>query len=326
MAFQYTIAVSSIFLFTGENTFLIRQERYRWKQEFSKKHGEENCAVIDGQKLTIRTLLDDVAVLPFLAEKRLVIVDTVPKATKEEMETLFASIHPQVVLLFCDPKPDKRTAGTKYLLANAEVKEFKPVAGAELAKWIDASATQSGATFDVSAKQTLLEFIGTDMNALSMEIEKLALSSNGKTITRDDIEALSIPTDEGIVWRMTDLLCEGKQLDALKYTKRMLDRGGDAYGLWAILLSMLKNLTLVRAAVDSGLTSSQSIAEKTSVHVFALRSLLPYAKRVHTPKLASFVSWAANADKDLKTGAIRSTDEAPQELHALIDQFILHAP
>jgi len=298
----------------------------RWKQEFSKKHGEENCAVLDGQKLTVRTLLDDVAVLPFLAEKRLVIVDGVPKATKEEMEALFANVHPQVVLLFCDPKPDKRSAGTKYLIAHAELKELKPVTGKELSKWMETTAQLAGASFNEDAKNALVEFIGADMDALSMEIEKLSLASSGKKITRADIESLSIPTDEGIVWRMTDLLCDGRRIDALKYAKRMLDRGGDAYGLWAILLSMLKNLVLVRTAIDSGIGSSQSIAEKTSVHIFALRSLVPYAKRVKSPNLASFLTWAAKADRDLKTGAIRSTDEAPQELQALIDQFILHAP
>lgn len=295
-------------------------------QEFRKKHGEENCTVLDGQKLTIRTLLDDVAVLPFLAEKRLVIVDTVPKSSREEIETLFASIHPQVVLVFCDPKPDKRGAGVKQLIATAEVKEFKPITGKDLSQWMDQSAAKNNSSLDQSAKDSLTEFLGNDMDAIFQEIEKLSLATAGKTITRNDIEEMTIPSDEGIVWRMTDLLCEGKRVEALKYAKRMIDRGGDAYGLWAILLSMLKNVVLVRTAVSSGMSSSKDIADKTAVHIFALRSLTPYARRISDDKLKSFLSWAVHADRDLKTGLIRATDEAPQELHALIDQFILHAP
>ncbi len=83
---------------------------------------------------------------------------------------------------------------------------------------------------------------------------------------------------------------------------------------------------LVRAAIDDGMTSSKAIADKTTVHIFALRSLQPYAKRLSDKHLRTFLQWAVSVDRDLKTGVIRATDEAPQELAALVDQFILHAP
>ncbi len=318
--------MAAFFLFTGENAFLLRVEKRRWMQEFRRKHGDDNCAVLDGQKLTIRALLDDVAVLPFLAEKRLVVVDGVPKCTREEVQALAANIHPQVILLFCDAKPDKRGTGVKEMLSIADVKEFAPLKGKPLAAWTETYARDAGAPLEPAARDALLEYLGEDMDLLSQEIEKLALHANGKTITRMDIELMTIPSDEGIVWRMTDLLCEGSRTDALVYAKRMLDRGGDAYGLWAILLSMLKNLVLVRSAVQSGMTASKDIADATAVHIFALRSLLPYARRVQDAKMAAFLNWAVHTDRDLKTGIIRSTDEAPQEIRVLIDQFIMHAP
>jgi DNA polymerase-3 subunit delta len=282
--------------------------------------------MLDGQKLTIRQLLDDVAVLPFLADKRLVIVDTVPKCSREEIQLLDATIHPQVILLFCDPKPDKRSTGVKEMLALADVKEFTPLKGKAITQWADLYAKEHGSSLETDSRDLLLEYLGDDMDMLSTEIEKLATHAKHQPITRADIEAMTIPSDEGIVWRMTDLLCEGSRTEALKYTKRMIERGGDAYGLWAILLSMLKNLVLVRAALQSGITASQEIASTTGVHIFSLRSLLPYAKRMKGDDLSSFLGWVVHADRDLKTGIIRATDEAPQEIRALIDQFILHIP
>ena len=172
----------------------------------------------------------------------------------------------------------------------------------------------------------MIEFLGEDMELLSQEIDKLSLFATGRKILREDVELMTLPSDEGIVWRMTDLLSEGSRTEALKYAKRIQERGGDAYGLWAILLSFLKNIVLVRAAVDGGITSSKDIADKTSVHIFALRSLLPYAKRVSSSNLQTFLAWAVRADRDLKTGIIRATDEAPQEIAVLVDQFIMHAP
>lgn len=318
--------MSQIYLFTGENTFLLRQERTRWIEEFTKKHGEENCARLDGQKLSIRALLDEVSVLPFLAEKRLVIVDAVPRCTREDVQALPTQIHPQVLLLFCDPKPDKRITGVKELLEVAELKTFAPLRGMALSQWIRTFAAALRTSLTQDAEHALIEFLGEDMELLSQEVEKLAMYAAGRAITRADVELMTIPSDEGIVWKMTDLLCAGNRIEALSYARRMLGRGGDPWQVWNILLSHLKNLVLVRSALDANVTSPKAIAEKTGVHIFALRNLQPYAQSVKHSPMRSLLAWAVRSERDLKTGVLKSTDEAPQELHALIEQCILKSP
>ncbi|HVW67017.1 MAG TPA: DNA polymerase III subunit delta [Candidatus Peribacteraceae bacterium] len=318
--------MSQIFLFTGENTYLLRRERERWIDEFRRKHGDENCLVADGQKISVRELWDDVSMLPFLAERRLVVVDTVPRCTREDIQTLARSIHPQVVLLFCDPKVDKRTSGAKELLDTAEVKQFAALKRPQLEQWLKTYASGKNAALSDDARGLLLEYLGEDMNLLAQEVDKLSLFAAGKGISKTDVEQQTIPSDEGIVWRMTDLMTQGKKSVAVSYAHRMLSRGGDAYGLWALLLSTLKNIVLVHAAVHSGITSSKDIAEKSGIHPFALRSLQPFASKIKREQLETFVAWAAQSDRDLKTGRIRATDEAPEEIRVLIDQFLLKCP
>ncbi len=323
---EYNAAIANIYLFTGENDYLLREERRRWIGEFVKKYGDENCARLDGTKLTIRELLDEISVLPFLSEKRLVVVDGVPRSTKEEMQSIEASIHPQVLLLFADSSPDKRTAGVKELLKIAEVKEFAPTKGASLNGWMAAYAAEHGYVLPKIGADVLLGFVGEDQGMLAQEIQKLAAASHGKTLTRNDIEQLVIPTDEGVVWKITDLLSGGSKNDAFLYARRLLSRGGDAYGLWAILLSMLKNIVAVRAAADAGYRDLKDIAGAANVHPFAARSLVAYARRLKPEQLCAFLAWVVQSDRALKSGTLRSTDEAPQELLALIDRFILTCP
>jgi len=315
-----------MYLLTGENTFQLREERRRWIGEFSRKYGEENCGRVDGAKSSVRELLDEVGVQPFLAEKRMVVCEGIPKSTKEEIILLESQIHPDVLLLFIEPKLDKRTAGAKQLLSSAEVKEFTPLKGVVLSKWVLSYSQQQGLAFGAGASDMLIEFIGEDQDMLSQEIQKLALSAHGRSVTKEDIEQMVIPTDEGVIWKISDLLSGGSRAEALVFARRLLDRGGDAYGLWAILLNMLKNLVAVSAAMQAGHSSGKDIADASGVHVFAVRSLQSHARRAKGNELQRFVSWAAGADKDLKTGAFRSTDEAPQELLALIDRFILKCP
>lgn len=322
----YTVAVTSITLMTGENTYALRAERRRWIDEFSKKHGADNIVRLDGKGLTIRALLDEVGVMPFLAEKRLVIVDGVPKATKEEIQALEACIHPATILLFVDPSPDKRLGGTKHLLAIAVAKEFPSVKGPKLLQWIVAEARRLGMELDRGAGELLVERLGDDQGLIATELEKLSLATSGRPVSADDVDLHTIPTDEGVVWTMTDLVSAGRKREALAYARRLLERGSDAYGLWAILLSMLKNVLLVRAAVDDRLSSPRDIAERTGVHPFALRSLQSYASSCSRAELERAVRWAVESDVLLKTGGYRATDESPQEIHALIDRFLTTMP
>lgn len=300
-------------------------EKKRWIDEFSKKYGVDTIVRLDAKGLAIRDLMDEVGVMPFIVEKRLVVVDGIPKSTKEEIHALEAAIHPASIVLMVDPAPDKRLGGVKRLFETAVVKTFAPVRGAALLSWLHEEASRLGASFDRAALLAMVERLGDDQESLVTELKKISLAVQGRVVTREDVDIHTIPSDEGIVWTMTDLIAAGKRAEALAYTRRMLDRGSDAYGLWAILLSMLKNAVAVRAALDDGL-SGRDVAERTGVHPFALRSLQPYSARHSIAVFTRAVSWAVEADEGLKTGRHRATDDAPQELHTLIERLLFEFP
>ncbi len=318
--------MAAVFVFTGENRYALQEAKTRWIQEFVKKHGSDNLLRLEGKPLTLRSLLDEVAVMPFLSERRLFIIDGIPKLSKEDVDVLLEQVHPQVIVVFADPKPDKRLTGVKQLLAKVEVKEYPPLKGPKLSQWIAEQSKTMNAGLDLKAQALLLEMVGEDQEALLHEIEKMALFSGGSALSSDDVDRMVIPTDEGVIWKVTDLISAGKKKEAATFVRKMLERGGDAYGLWAILLSFLKNTVAVRIALDGGLSSPQEIAEETGVHPFALRSLLPFAKKIKMTELRRFLQWATKSDVQLKTGQLRSTDEAPEELRALLDRFLLTCP
>lgn len=318
--------MAQLYLFTGENTYALREERARWVRQFSQKYGEENLMRLEGAKLPFRELLDEVSVAPFIAPKRLVIVDGVLKASKEEIRMLPGAIHPETLVVFVDAKPDKRLASTKELMAVAETKEFKPLTGIPLQRWVHERCAAEGAAIEQGAILSLLDLVGEAQDMLDQELQKLALHAGGRPITVRDVEEMVSPSDEGIVWKLTDILASGRKREALAYAKRLLDRGGDAYGLWAILLNLLKNTVAIHAESLSGTTDSKAISEATGVHFMAVRSILPLARSMKTSDVRRMNEWAVEADKGLKTGLYRSTDEAPEELHALIDRFLLSFP
>ena len=72
--------------FTGDNGHALRKELSRWRLTFEEKYGPENIEQLDGSKTSSNELTDSVATLPFLAEKRMVIVHQIPKSTKEQIQ------------------------------------------------------------------------------------------------------------------------------------------------------------------------------------------------------------------------------------------------
>lgn len=318
--------MENVFVFTGENDYALREECRRWAETFARKHGAENLLRLDGARLTMRELLDDVGIMPFLAEKRLVIVQGIPRCTKEEAHNLLGQIHPQVILLFRDPKPDKRLGGIKHVLSHAQVKEFGALQEPAIRQWMKEQAEAAGALLSTEGQDALLDRLGRNQTALATELAALSLYRSGETITAADVDTMTVPLEEGVIWKVTDLLAAGKTHAALSYAERMLRRGGDAYGLWAILLAAVRNLAAVHAALHSDIRSSKELAEQTGVHPFALRALLPYARRASAGKLRHAVSWAAEADVRLKTGGYRATAEASEELYVLIDRLIMAMP
>lgn len=310
---------SQIFLLTGKNAYMLAEERLRWTEGFREKHGAENCSRIDASQLTYPRLLDEIAVLPFTAQKRLVIVEGVPAFEKEEVERLPKDIHPDVLLLFIDPSPDRRKSGVKALLTVADVRECPELAGAALECWIRDAFARENASILPDALRALILAAGTEQITLQQEIVKLALFAAGKPVTRDDVEALVLPSGERNAWQLMDLLAEGDAPRTLHFVKELTSRGETTGGLWAMLLWTVTQLTVVAAAVQEGARSPQDVMKKSGVKFGTVRSLLPVARRMNQEKLQSILARFAKADIDQKTGGLRSTAEAPQEGEAILD-------
>lgn len=315
--------MAQVFLFTGQNAFALREEKKAWKDRFIEKHGDTNLSVLDGAGLTLRVLLDEVSVAPFAAEKRLVMVEGIPKFSKEDIESLDHVMHPDCVLAFWDPKPDKRLAGTKALLAAATVREFAPLTGHPLRQWVRSTSSLLGTPLEDAAIGLLLDIVGEDQDMLWQEIQKLSIARPMSAVSAADVRALAVPSGEQEVWHLSNLLAEGRTAEALHYARGLLQRGEDPHSLWSILLWVLRSLVAVHAAAADGNTQPARVATAAGVPFPTARTLLPLGGSVPFPKLRSLHSWAVAADIALKTGGYRSSGDAQQELLALIDRLIV---
>ncbi len=311
--------MAPICLFTGDNAYLLGEERRRWITSFTEKYGAENYSRIDASGLSYPRLLDEIAVLPFTAPKRLVILDGMPNFEREEILRLPADTHSDVILLLICPELDRRRAASKALLEIAEVKNFSSVTGAVLDAWMRQRCSELSLSITPQALRQLHLLVGEDQMMLESEIRKLALYANGRTLDIADVLSLVLPSAEQNVWHLMDILSTGDSVAALRFVRTYLASGASAAGLWPTLLWLVAQLTLASAAFENGAKTEAAIIKQSGLKFGTVRSLLPIVRRMDRSHLLALSEMCAQADIDLKTGPLRMSAEAPQEQEVLID-------
>lgn len=312
------------FLFTGENEYERNAERSRWTRGFSEKHGSENISAFEASSLSMPALMDAVSTAPFIAEKRLVVMNGLPRIEKTDVEELIKATHPGVLVLCIDASPDKRLGSTKAFLEHLEVRDFTPRSHQEIHVWLQSLSKALGVNLAVPEANVLIDRIGEDQSMLSSELTKIATyAGRGSKIEMRHIDDLIMFRAERAVWQLMDHFSAGKEREALSLARNILLRGENPHGLWSKLLWMVTQVVLVSAAVDRGLSQPAAIAKEAGVPFPTARNLAPFAGSVSKEKLRLACAWFAEADKGLKLGAYRATLEAPEELNTLIDRGII---
>lgn len=312
--------MSQVHLLTGENTFTLMEVVRTWKQQFIHKHGADNLLEVPAKGVQIVELMQEVSTLPFLAEKRLVIIEGVPKMDDVQLEQLLQSIHQDVIVLFIVPKLDKRLKVQKILLTKAQVQTFDVVKGAALKKWFLQEVSRLGLVFAPGADEYFLQKIGTNQGLLVMELEKLALYSTN--ITQQIIDTLCITSTEQEMWGLMSCLAKQDHVSAIAYIQRLHNQGESAIGIWSIYLWMMSQLQLMVGAIRDG-ASSANFMKDYKVSFGPAKQFGSLAKAVAAKKNNAVFNQIATYEIALKTGGLQATVDQEQEVLAAIESSII---
>lgn len=315
--------VKNVYVLHGDNAFALAEERKRWIGEFSKKYGIDNIVVFDGAKASYKDIRAESAMASFLGGKRLLVVDQAVRLTKKELEAFEGVMHDEAIVLFILKSGDQRSAtAPKDPPKFCEVRQYRSLNAAQLEQWANQRAAALGVRCMPGAWQALLEEVGDDQAMLATEIDKLAVGAADGVITADHVRLLAVPSPEKADWRIGDVLASRNHAKSLRAVRHLLDRGADPHALWAMVLSSLRTFSAVAMGKAEGWTAER-IAETYDLHPFAVRSMLRHAAGMKPEAIRRLVDYAADADIAVKTGVVRTSDDMPIELLALLDATIL---
>ena len=331
-------SMKNLFLFTGQETYLLTQQINYWKESFLQKHGDINLLTLDADEVSLGQIMTDVEAQPFLGDKRLIFIYGLPekastretKKSEKRDEDLkkLASYLPKIpetsVVVFVQSEPDKRKSFYKMLAKQAEVKEFNPLKGIELGKWVTKQVNSLGGKIDKNTVDYLITTLGDDLWKLSNEIQKLASYTAGEPITILLVDHICIPTMEANIFKLTDGLGEKNHKKAIHHLHQMMAAGEDLRPVFYMVIRQFRLLLRVGDYLKKNPSvSSEAIASALKIHPFVAKNTLAQLRSFDFDELKKAYAELLEIDHRLKTSRIRVTNERQEELALVIEQFVL---
>jgi DNA polymerase-3 subunit delta len=316
-----------IYIFHGEDEYAMKQAvdgLYRQLGEASI--ADMNTTRLDGRQDKEDAIRTAAATMPFLAERRLVILTHPPVHLKEAEANerfipLLNSLPPSAALvLLVEDQRRFRGGGWQWevisqkhwlrkwaedQLQRAYIKEFPLPRQSEMPGWIMKRAAEQGGKFSREAAQELSSLIDNDTRIASQEITKLLTYVNfNRAVSPDDVDHLTAFSGNLSVFEMVDALAQGSEQKAMALLKGLLEQE-DPISLFFMINRQFRLLIQAREILDEGGGEAQ-IQKELSVARFVAQKLNNQARRFELQYLIKIYHHLLEIDVWIKTGQMPS--------------------
>jgi DNA polymerase-3 subunit delta len=279
-----------LYILWGEDEYS-RQEAL---EEIKSKLGDisllsTNTSVMDGNKLSVNELRACAETMPFLAEKRLVIIKgllerfeskTSGNKTKkvnsglkqddtQALADCINNLPKSTILILTDNIESKKNSLQNNILyksisEKAEIRIFPQMKGTKLFQWVQARVTQKGGSISRQATDIIIGLIGGDLHTMSNEINKLVAYTAGRMIEEKDVRMVVSAAQEADIFVMVDAIIDHKAESAVQILQSLL-RNGVAPAQILVLLARQVQMMVQLRDLKSQKKSSSEIQSKMGI-------------------------------------------------------------
>ncbi|WP_119065233.1 DNA polymerase III subunit delta [Aggregatilinea lenta] len=278
---------------------------------------ELNTAVIDGKQATAAGVLAAASAMPFLSDKRLVIVEGMltwlarkggGKTAKTEVTALVEGLPdlPDFArVVFVEPGTLSAQNAVLKLAMTAPGgfhKAFNPPR--DPSRWIvQQSQTEYDTGIEPAAALALAQVVGDDLRAADSELAKLAAYvDHQRAITQADVALLTPYVAEADVFEMVDALGRRDGAAAVQLLHRLLE-DDDPLRLFGMIVRQFRLLLQAREFLNDGGAPNQ-IGSAIGVHPYVGEKLAAQVRSFTLAQLERIYHVLLETDLGIKTGKV----------------------
>lgn len=284
---------------------------------------EANTNVLAGMGVTARQVHEVCNAVPFLAEKRLVVVEgvsaqfdvvrvgrrqdrsssvrTTPGGWEGLVEAL-AQIPPTTILVFVEGTLRRDNLLLKELAPVAQIREFPLMTGQKLAQWIRHRVAETGASITQDAVERLSGLVGGNLWAMRGEIEKLSLYVDEKAIDDEAVRLLVDHSREESIFRVVDTILEGRSSEAMQLAGWLRQSGEGVSNIIRMLARQLRLILMAQEFLPQRL-ARQELGQRLGLTFDrAVRQTEAQARRYAPQRVVAMYRQLLGTDLAIKKG------------------------
>jgi DNA polymerase III subunit delta len=321
--------IAPVYLLFGTETFFINETKQLLIENvLNEDESDFNFSSYDLEETPIEVVLEDAETLPFLGEKRLILLHNpvflTAEKTKEKVEHNLAKLEAYLkapadfsVLVFIAPyeKLDERKKLTKELKRTAVTFESKRLTQPELKQWIQGRAASHQVEITDKATDRMIELVGANLFMLTSEMDKLTLYVNEtRYIDEEIIEKLVSKSLEQNIFTLIDKIVGRNVEEALRIYYDLLKQNEEPLKILAIIAGQFRLIYQVKELSRRGY-GQQQMAGFLKTHPYRVKLAAGHARHFSDEELSSMMKMLADADYQMKTGGMNK--------EMLIEMFLL---
>lgn len=293
-----TISNTMLIFLHGPDTFRSRQKLKHIKERFRREVDKTgyNTATVEGRRLKLEEFEQALLAAPFLAAKRLVVVEEffagkpTAAAEKQVLGLLQRPAADAAVAVFWEGElPPTRQSGPllTFLRASPYAEHFARLTGSALAAWYRERAKRHGVALEPSALERLTDWVGDDLWRADGELAKLTAYCHGRPADVSDVQQLTVSDVEESIFALTDAIGQRRTGEALHLLHQQERAGLSTLEVMAKITWHCRNLLLAKAwlADHPKGTTSWVMAEALQLHPFVAKKTLGQVTNFTLPKL-----------------------------------------
>lgn len=320
-----------LYIFHGEEVFLLRYYLEQLKKILIEELTESfNYHRLTNETFDIQSFADGVENLPMMAESTMVQVDEVdlfklPEDDRNKIAEILGDIPDYCTVVFTYEtvgwKPDKRYKKLWDAIdASATVVEFAKQDQRDLIAWISRHFAARKKRISSELCAYLIDITGGTMTALSGEIAKISAYSGADEIRKSDIDAVTEPVLDAVVFQMTDLLGQGKYGEALRKLNQLMKMQQEPLSVLGAVGTHFRRMATAWTLLDQGRGSGE-LMKLYGLADYAARKTMDAARRFTPQFYKKAAELVLETDYKIKT----SFDDPERLLELLILQLAQEA-
>jgi DNA polymerase-3 subunit delta len=295
-----------VYLIVGDQDLLLDQAVEALKSSVAEVADLDfNLETFDGESASADNVVAACNTLPFVSERRLVIVRGVDKMSKHNAEALVRYAEdpsPTTILALVAKKLAKNTRLFKVVDKLGGVIERKTPEAREFPRAVQEMFARMGKRISLEGAEYLVSAVGRDLQRLTVEVGK-TVSYVGPRIDIGlaDVEEVASTTARASVYELGTALGNRDCATALRLLNRLVGDGESVFGLHALALRQLRDLLSARALIDRGEDSQDDLAQALGRPAWQMRNLGRQARRFSAGELVGLLRAAAAMEAEMKT-------------------------